>query len=88
MAGVIANPESLRQLRGDIDRSQREIANAMSRVRSSLQRTEWRDGVRAQFEKELEQTLKSLVSFNQNADQMKNYLERKARELDVYLGRG
>ena len=81
---VRGNPAALRALRSDIDRSQKEIQTAISRLRGSLRRVEWHDAVRQRFEQELEQVLRSASKFDGQADAMKSTLERKARELDIY----
>ncbi|MBP2214780.1 MULTISPECIES: hypothetical protein [Rhodococcus] len=87
MAGVNADPSSLRTLRADIDRTQREIKQAIARTRGALRSAQWKDSMKDQFERELESTLRTLDAFDRNADQLKAHLDRKARELDQYLGR-
>lgn len=87
MAGVNADPASLRKLRSDIDRTQREIQAAISRTRGSLRSAQWKDAAKDKFERELESTLQTLQSFDKNAELLKSHLERKARELDQYLSR-
>lgn len=87
MSNVQANPDSLRQLKNDIDRSQREINAAITRVRSSLKRAEWRDSVKDKFERDLEQILRSVAAFDTNAAQLKSYLDKKIQLLQTYQGR-
>ncbi|MRH91662.1 hypothetical protein GFY24_30200 [Nocardia sp. SYP-A9097] len=87
MSSVQANPDSLKKLKSDIDRSQREINQAITRVRSSLKSAEWRDGVKDQFERDLEQVLRSVAAFDRNADQLKMYLDKKIQILQHYQGR-
>lgn len=87
MSTVNANPDSLRALRTDIDRTQKEIKAAIARTRGALQRAQWRDVMKDKFERELEVTLRSLSAFEQNAELLKSHLDQKARELDRYMGR-
>lgn len=87
MAGVNADPDSLRKLRADIDRTQNDIKQAIARTRGSLRSARWQDAAKDKFERELEQTLKSLEAFDRNANQLKSHLDRKARELDDFLRR-
>ncbi|WP_433653831.1 hypothetical protein ACQPW1_24695 [Nocardia sp. CA-128927] len=87
MSSIQANPDSLKKLKGDIDRSQREINQAIARVRSSLKSAEWRDSVKDQFERDLEQVLRSVAAFDKNADQLKRYLDKKVQILQSYQGR-
>ncbi|CAM2842690.1 hypothetical protein [Skermania piniformis] len=87
MGSVQANPDSLKKLKSDIDRSQREINGAISRVRSSLKGTDWRDSVKDKFEKDMEQVLKSVAAFDANANQLKAYLDKKIQILQTYQGR-
>ncbi|WP_280441844.1 hypothetical protein [Nocardia brasiliensis] len=87
MSSIQANPDSLKKLKGDIDRSQREINQAITRVRSSLRGAEWRDSVKDQFERDLEQVLRSVAAFDNNANVLKRYLDRKIQILQSYQGR-
>lgn len=87
MSSIQANPDSLRKLKSDIDRSQREINQAIARIRSSLRAAEWRDSVKDQFERDLEQVLRSVSAFDKNADQLKRYLDKKVQILQSYQGR-
>lgn len=87
MSSVQANPDSLQQLEGDIYRSQREIERAFTRVRSSLRGAEWRDGVKDQFERDLDYVLRSIAAFDDNANQLKRYLDKKTQILQNYQER-
>lgn len=85
--GVKADPASMRRLRSDIDRSQKEIQSAISNLRGALKRVDWHDAVRDRFEQELDQVLQSLSKFDGQADTLKSTLDRKARELEQFLSR-
>lgn len=85
MAGVVADPRSLRELRSAIQRSQTDIDRAAQAMRTALKNTNWNDDRRRQFERNMEGFLSSLTNFAKQADEMRAYLGRKADELDRYL---
>jgi hypothetical protein len=87
MSRVSANPESLRNLRDAIRRGQDDITKAVDGMRGAFRGAEWSDERRNQFERELESFLNSVTSFSKEADELKEYLTRKADQLDTYLGR-
>lgn len=87
MPQVDADPEALRKLRAELQRSQNDIKAAVQRIRSALKSTHWNDTVREQFERDLDQTLRVLNKFDADAAQLSAYLNKKASELDIFLRR-
>ncbi|MET4619848.1 hypothetical protein ABIE18_001284 [Arthrobacter sp. 2762] len=87
MARVNADPESLRALRDALRRGQEDISRAVEGMRGSFKSAQWNDDRRTQFERELEGFLSSVTAFSKEADELKEYLSRKADDLDRYLGR-
>ncbi|RKR76286.1 hypothetical protein [Frondihabitans australicus] len=85
MAGVIADPKDLRNVRSALDRCQKDIDRALAQVRGTLRSANWRDDRRVKFEKDLESLLGSIARFSKDADELKTYLGRKADELDRFL---
>jgi DNA repair ATPase RecN len=82
---VHANPEDLKQLRGAVDRSQRDIKEAVSNLRRALEKCDWQDPVRRQFEDRVNELTQTLGKFDQGASELKPILDRKVRDLEQYL---
>lgn len=87
MSKVIADPASIRELASAIQRGQTEIDRTLQNMRAALTRTDWSDERRRQFEQQLESFLRSVASFAKQTDDMRDYLGRKATELEQYLAR-
>jgi len=85
MARVDADPQSLRDVRASLARCQTDIDKALGSVRGTLKGAHWNDDRRRQFERDLESFIGSISAFTRQADDLKNYLGRKADELDRFL---
>ena len=82
---VHANPEDLKQLRRAVDRSQQDIKEAVSNLRRALEKCDWQDPVRRQFEDRVNELTQNLGKFDQGASELKPILDRKVRDLEQYL---
>ncbi|MDO4685704.1 MAG: hypothetical protein Q4A92_04085 [Corynebacterium sp.] len=86
MSNVRANPQQLRNLKHTIQRSRKEIDQAVRNIQAGLTNaSDWNDQVRKRFENDLRIALAGFKKFDQDADQLCNHLERKARQLDDFL---
>lgn len=83
---VRANPEQLRRLRSEIQRSRQDINNAVRRINASLSSTSsWQDSVRTRFEQDLKNALTMFKKFDADSERLCAHLEKKARQLDDFL---
>ena len=85
---VQASPEQLRRIRSEIQRSRQDINNAARRINASLNNaSKWQDPVRIQFEQDLKHALTALKKFDTDSEQLCATLEKKAQQLDTFLGK-
>ncbi len=88
MAQIIVNPDELRNFARHLEqlveglRSRQHSADSKFK---SLHQT-WRDAKYARFEKVFEGTCKQLDEFTKSAVAYAEYLKRKARPIDRFLG--
>jgi uncharacterized protein YukE len=88
MAGVIADPEKLRQLARTMSSSADQLQQIARNLTRALDSSGWNDSERQKFEQEFRQSLRSLTQFT---GLLKSgyapLLQRKAAALEQYKGR-
>lgn len=88
MAGVIADPEKLRQLAKTMSSSADQLQQIARNLTRALDSSGWNDAERQKFEQEFKQSLRTLTQFT---GQLKSgyapLLQRKAAALEQYKGR-
>ena len=83
---VRSNPDQLRHLRNEIQRSREEINNAVRRINSGLANaSSWQDLVRTRFEHDLRDALIVFKKFDADSDRLCAHLDKKAQQLDDFL---
>jgi uncharacterized protein YukE len=85
--GADANSDDLRKLARELDRATGDIKTALSRLDSVLRSAHWNDSTRRQFENDFSAVTAAARQFGDKTGPLKQYLDRKARELDQYLSR-
>ena len=88
MAGVIADPEKLRQLARTFTGSADQLQQLARNLTRALDSSGWDDAERRRFEQDFNQSMRTLTRF---ADTLKGQyapdLKRKAAALEQYRGR-
>ena len=88
MAGRIqTDPAALLGMARELRSASVAIDTAVRRVRSALQSSEWNDNVRQDFEKNLEAITRMAKQIQAVSEESNRMLNRKAQELQNYLGR-
>ena len=88
MAGVIADPQKLKQFAKTLGSSADQLQQIARNLTRALDSSGWNDVERQKFEQEFKQSMRNLTQFT---DQLKSHyvplLQRKAAALEHYTGR-
>ncbi len=88
MAGRIdTDPNALIAMARELKSASSSIDNSIRKVRSALNNSQWNDNVRRDFEKNLEAIAKMAKQIESVSDESQRMLQRKAQQLQAYLGR-
>lgn len=88
MAGRIdTDPNALIAMARELKSASSSIDNSIRKVRSALNNSQWNDNVRRDFEKNLEAIAKMAKQIEAVSDESQRMLQRKAQQLQAYLGR-
>ncbi|MCP9273936.1 WXG100 family type VII secretion target [Mycolicibacterium arenosum] len=88
MAGRIdTDPAALVAMARELKNASASIDGSVRKVRSALNSSQWNDNVRKDFEKNLEAIARMAKQIEQVSDESQRMLNRKAQQLQQYLGR-
>lgn len=84
---VSGKPQDMRSFAKDLRKFEDEIKQATNQLRRSFSRVDWDDPQRQRFEQSLNDMLKASQRSVSSAPELAKTLDRKAGELERYLGR-
>ena len=89
MPQAIVDPDELRDFATSLKRYNDLVADATSTLQSQFAQLgeTWRDQEQVKFSQEFEQTVRVISQFQQASEEHIPLLNRKAAEIDQYLGR-
>jgi uncharacterized protein YukE len=88
MAGVVADPEKLKQLAKTLVSSADQLQQIARNLTRALDASGWKDAERQKFEQEFKQSSRSLTQFTELLrGHYAPLLQRKAAALEQYKGR-
>ncbi len=88
MSGRIdTDPAALLAMARELKNASASIDGSIRKVRSALNASRWNDNVRRDFEKNLEAIAKMAKQIETVSDESQRMLNRKAQQLQTYLGR-
>ena len=88
MAGRIdTDPDALIAMARELKSASAAIEGSIRKVRSALNGSRWNDNVRRDFEKNLEAIARMAKQIESVSDESQRMLNRKAQQLQAYLGR-
>jgi ABC-type transporter Mla subunit MlaD len=88
MSGRIdTDPAALVAMARELKNASASIDGSVRKVRSALNASRWNDNVRRDFEKNLEAIARMAKQIETVSDESQRMLNRKAQELQKYLGR-
>lgn len=87
MATAHVNTDDLRQLQSQVKKTEDEIKQAISRLKSKLNSTDWKDSARRDFEGKLNDASSSINQANRRLSELSPILSKKISEAERYLGR-
>jgi uncharacterized protein YukE len=89
MPQAIVDPDDLREFATNLKRYNELVADATSTLQSQFAQLgeTWRDQEQVKFADEFEQTVRVISQFQQASEEHIPLLNRKAAEIDQYLGR-
>jgi DNA repair ATPase RecN len=87
LSGAHANPDDLKRLQRSVTEAQDAIEQALGKLKSALNRADWNDPARRNFEERLNEASASVrQAKDQLGEQLSPLLARKISELATYLG--
>lgn len=88
MSGRIdTDPAALLAMARELKNASASIDGSIRKVRSALNASRWNDNVRRDFEKNLDAIAKMAKQIEAVSDESQRMLNRKAQQLQTYLGR-
>ena len=84
---VHANLEDLRRLQKAVDTAEQEVMDALKKVQRALDRADWRDSARQDFESKLKTATSSVRQTTQRLTELKPILTKELQALQDYLRR-
>jgi uncharacterized protein YukE len=87
MARADANSDEMKAFAKELKRFESNVSGEVRRLKSSFGNVHWRDSARGRFESDLDQMLKAVAKAASSADPLAKSMNKKAAELDSYLGR-
>jgi uncharacterized protein YukE len=87
MSTAHANLEDLRRLQRSVKGTQERIDQAMKSLQKDLNRADWQDAARRDFESKLNEAASALRQTNNRLGELSPILSRKITQLSTYLGR-
>lgn len=89
MAQAIVDPDELREFAASLKRYNDLVADATSTLQSQFVHLgeTWRDQEQVKFADDFEQTVRAINQFQQASEEHIPLLNKKAAEIDQYLGR-
>lgn len=89
MPQAIVDPDELREFATSLQRYNALLADATATLQSQFAQLgeTWRDQEQVKFAQEFEQTVRVIGQFQQASEEHIPFLNRKAGEIDQYLGR-
>lgn len=88
MAGRIdTDPAALVAMARELKNASASIDGSIRKVRAALNASRWNDNVRNDFEKNLEAIARMAKQIEAVSDESQRMLNRKAQQLQTYLGR-
>jgi hypothetical protein len=82
-----ANLDDLRRLQRAVQRAQEDIDQAMKVLQKELNRADWNDSVRRDFESKLQEAAGAVRQTNTRLGELSPILNRHVNKLGSYLGR-
>jgi uncharacterized protein YukE len=89
MPQAIVDPDELREFASSLKRYNELVADATATLQSQFAQLgeTWRDQEQMKFSEQFEQTVRVIGQFQQASEEHIPLLNRKAAEIDQYLGR-
>ena len=89
MPQAIVDPDELREFASSLKRYNELVADATATLQSQFVQLgeTWRDQEQAKFASEFEDTVRVIAQFQKASEEHIPHLQRKAAEIDQYLGR-
>ena len=89
MSQAIVDPDELREFAANLKRYNDLVADATATLQSQFNRLgeTWRDQEQVKFASAFEQTVRVIAQFQEASEEHIPLLNRKAGEIDQYLGR-
>ena len=89
MPQAIVDPDDLREFAANLQRYNELLTDATAKLQSQFAKLgeTWRDQEQVKFADEFEQTVRVIGQFQQASEEHIPFLNRKATEIDQYLGR-
>lgn len=86
MPDVHANLEDLKRLQKAVDTAEQEVDQALKKLRRALDRADWKDKNRQDFEGKLQAASSSVKTTVRQLAELKPILSREISALQTYLG--
>lgn len=87
MSRIDTDPAALVAMARELKNVNAAMETSIRRVRSTLNNSRWQDNVRRDFEKNLEAIARMAKQIESVSDESQKMLNRKAQQLQTYLGR-
>jgi uncharacterized protein YukE len=87
MARADANSDEMKAFAKELRRFEGNVSSEVKRLRSRFAGVHWKDSARSRYQAELDQMLKSVSKAASSAEGLSKAMNKKAAELDRYLGR-
>ena len=86
MTGVDADPRDLRQFASDLRKAREQIEQLSNGLIKTLGRLSWNDSVKVRVESDVKAAVSGMARFNRQLDEHAKYVDRKAADLERFLG--
>lgn len=87
MAKAIANLEDLKRLQASVRKTEAEITAAIRQLHRDLERADWHDDTRRNFETKLREATSSVQRTTDKLGELQPLLQKSIRDLSTYLQR-
>ena len=90
MGGVIADPKNIRDFQRQLGQFNRELDAITRKLKGQLTtlNSTWRDSEYQKFEQQINEVMTAFNRYLQQSEEYTRYLDKKAKPLEDYQGRG
>jgi chromosome segregation ATPase len=87
MSKAIANLDDLKRLQGSVRKTEEQITQAIKQLHRELDRADWDDHAKRNFESKLKDATSSVQRASQRLHELQPILQRSINDLNTYLRR-